>query len=410
MAFEYVEGDTIFHRMDPRTKLFIAVSVVAMSVVFNDPIWLFLLLVFLIFLLKLAHMPFDKVGGFIRAIAPVAVLYFLFNIIIPPLGGKVQNPLILAYIYKNRLPISLEGLVWAVGAVFRFLIILTIIRTVLMLTPIRDLILALVKLRIPPEFALAISIGLGYLPVMLDENRKIMEAQMARGWDFRFRNPIKRFKALFLNLFWPAISNSMRRSQDIAIAIESRGFGYNIDGRTYMHDIRWERRDYSTFALFLLLIVGAWIGKRFFKIADYTITAEYIRNWLTTSVFQSWFAKVTANSPFKGLLLIIMFIVLGLICGLIGGLVSRRGGRLVALLCNLVITLPLLLAALYMIIPVLPPFLELATSIGTDQLLQRTFLVPFLVLILIVFGIAYVFSWFGIRLGRTGRKKVHVPT
>jgi len=408
MAFEYVEGNTIFHRMDPRTKLFLAVSIVAMSVIFNDPIWLLLLFVFLLVLLKLAQIPFDKVVSFIKAISIVAVLYLLFNVLMPPLGENVQQPLILTYVYQTRLPISLEGIVWAIGAVFRFLIILTIIRTVLMLTPIRDLILALVKLRIPPEFALAISIGLGYLPVMLDENRKIMEAQMARGWDFRFRNPIKRFKALFLNMFFPAISNSMRRSQDIAIAIESRGFGYNLSGRTYTHEIKWEQRDYGTFVLFLILAMGAYLGKRYFHIADYLFTANYIKEWLVTSVFQSWYFQVTSNSPVTGLLLFITFILLGLIFGAIGGLVSRRGGRLVALLCNLVISVPLLLGAFYFLVPLLLPYLELVSSIGIDLLIQRSLLVSFLVLSLYIFGIAYVFSLFGIRLGRAGRK-VHAP-
>ena len=165
MAFEYVPGDDFFHRRDPRAKIFMAVCIVIMSVWFNDPIWLISLFFFELILLRLARIPLSKIANFIRSIFPVAVKYFIFNLILPPV--RVPDPLVMFYLVfwtvPPILPITVESIVWGIGALFRFLIILVMIRTVLMLTPIRDLILALVKLRVPPEFALAVSIGLGYL-------------------------------------------------------------------------------------------------------------------------------------------------------------------------------------------------------------------------------------------------------
>ena len=255
MAFEYVPGDDFFHRRDPRVKLLIAVVIVIMSVWFNDPIWLVILYIGLLVFLRFAHIPIIRVISFIRAIAPVAILYLLFNLLVPPV--VVANPLTMFYIVfwtsPPLLPVTVESLTWAIGALFRFFTILTVIRTILMLTPIRDLILALVKLRIPPEFALAVSIGFGYLPVLIDENRRIKEAQEARGWEYEVRNPARRFSALLLKMLIPSIANSMRRTQDIATAIESRGFGYNLRARTYLHEIKMKAGDYLLVAGHALL-------------------------------------------------------------------------------------------------------------------------------------------------------------
>lgn len=439
MAFEYIPGDDFFHRRDPRVKLLIAVVIVIMSVLFNDPIWLIGLYCGLMVFLRIARIPIIKVISFIRSIAPVAALYLLFNLIMPPV--VVADPLVLFYIIFWTVPpfwpVSVESLVWGVGALFRFFTILTVIRTVLMLTPIRDLILALVKLRVPPEFALAVSIGFGYLPVLIDENRRIKEAQQARGWEYEFRNPAKRFSALLLKMLIPSIANSMRRTQDIATAIESRGFGYNLRARTYLHEIKMKAGDYLlVLGLIFLLIGAAFIrgyavgGQLVFGLglADFQVTARFIRAWVTTPayvVFASWMSLIPwAVIPFIGLLPIsylhvefgqyLFLLILGMIIGLIAGIISRGRSKKVAFAINLAVVIPLWFICFYFIWPTLPVALPIFLSFGwIGELI--TLNINMLLAYFLLFFITCIWPYFGSVLGTTigrirgGQKEVFVP-
>ncbi len=439
MAFEYVPGDDFFHRRDPRTKIFMAISIVIMSVWFNDPIWLIALFFFELIILRLARIPLSKIASFIRSIFPVAVMYFIFNLILPPV--RVPDPLVIFYLvfwtFPPLFPITVESVVWGIGALFRFLIILVMIRTVLMLTPIRDLILALTKLRVPPEFALAVSIGLGYLPVLIDENRRIREAQQARGWEYEFRNPIKRFSALLTKMLVPSIANSMRRTRDIATAIESRGFGYNLRARTYLHEIKMKAGDYLVMVIFLSLLLaaafirGLAVGGQFIfglGLADFQATARFVRAWVTTSpytLFVSWMNLIPWNIiPFIGLIPLsymhvelgqyFFLLLVGMIIGIIAGIISRGRARKVAFGINLVVAVPLLFAIFYFIWPTLPTTLFVFSSLGwIDAVLtlNLNLLIAYFLLLFVTFLWPYIGTVVGTTIGRFrgGKKEVFIP-
>lgn len=284
MAFEYIPGKTLFHRLDPRTKFVYWIVVITLAVALGtDPIYNFGLFLSLLLVVRLAKIPMNKVLPFLKGIAPVAGLYALFNLLFPPTATEFHQPYIFFYLIPpNLLPITLEGLIWTIGAVLRFLIILLVIRTILMITPIRDLIIALVKLRLPPEFGMALSIGFAYVPVLIDENTKIKEAQEARGWKFEYRNPVKRFNALLRQMFIPAIFNSMRRTSDIAIAIESKGFSHNVAGRTYMRQLKFTMEDYAVMGILIVILIGGIaVGPWGLKWAYYMNVVELLKRLLT---------------------------------------------------------------------------------------------------------------------------------
>ena len=439
MAFEYIPGDDFFHRRDPRTKIFMAISIVVMSVWFNDPVWLISLFIFELLILKLARIPLSKIANFIKSIFPVAVMYFIFNLILPPV--RVPDPLVIFYLvfwtFPPLFPITVESVVWGIGALFRFLIILVMIRTVLMLTPIRDLILALTKLRVPPEFALAVSIGLGYLPVLIDENRRIKEAQQARGWEYEFRNPAKRFSALLTKMLVPSIANSMRRTRDIATAIESRGFGYNLRARTYLHEIKMKTGDYLVvFVFFVLLLAAAFVrglavGGQFvfgLGLADFQATARVVRNWVTTPAYPlyvSWMNLIPWSIiPFINLLPIsymhvefgqyFFLLLVGMIIGIIAGVISRGKSKKVAFGINLVVTLPSFFILFYIVWPMFPTTLTVLLSLGWfDALLVQNLnlVIAYFLLFFITILWPYTGSVMGTIIGRFrgGKKTVFIP-
>jgi energy-coupling factor transport system permease protein len=281
LAFEYIPGNTFFHRLDPRVKFLCWIVIMILTVgLGTDPIYLGVVFISVFVVMWLAKIPFSKITPFLKGITPVVAMYALFNLLFPP--TDIQTPYVFFYVIPpHTLPISLEGCIWTIGAVLRFLMILVVIRAILMITPIRDIIITFVKLKLPAEFALALSIGFAYVPVLIDENTKIKEAQQARGWTYEYRNPAKRFNALLKQMFVPAIFNSMRRTGDIAIAIESRGFSHNIAERTFVRQLKFTASDYLvTVVLLVFLAAGLYVGTWGLHWASYVNVARIIRGYL----------------------------------------------------------------------------------------------------------------------------------
>lgn len=279
MALEYIPGQTLFHRLDPRVKLFYFVTVMFVVASWSDPIFMATAFAAIILVLKMSQVPMTMVISFLKSLIPVATAYFLFNLFLTP----HKDPYILFYLVPPgvlpfSLPVSVEAIVWSVAATLRFLSILLTVRTVLLLTPTKDVVLSLVKLRLPPEFGVALGIGFSYIPVLIDENRKIKEALQSRAWEFEYRNPLKRLNAL-MRMFVPTLMSTMRRANAIAVAIEAKGFSYNVRGRTWLKELRFTAEDRWMFALLgVILILALAIGSAGIGLATYDLTTGLIRS------------------------------------------------------------------------------------------------------------------------------------
>lgn len=274
---EYIPGTSLFHRVDPRVKLLYFLTILVIAVAWSDTILLALLFAIILIVLRVSGVSLRLVTSLIRGLSPLVVMYFAFNI----LFKHFDDAYLLGYIippgrFWFSIPLTVEGLVWSVSAVLRFLTILIAVRTMLILTPVKDMILSFIRLGLPPEIGVAIGIGFSSIPVLIDENRKIKEAQQARGWEYEFRNPVKRLSALFKMLV-PTLMNSIRRSNALSIAIESRGFGYNIRNRTWLRELRFTTEDYWMAALLVALaITGIVTGGPGYGIATYELTSDLI--------------------------------------------------------------------------------------------------------------------------------------
>lgn len=257
MSVEYVPGTSLAHRLDPRVKLGFFVVVMLVAGCWSDPIFLGGFFFLLALLCRASRIPGRVVTSLLKTLLPVLVAYFLFNLFFKP----HPNPYVLFYVippgvFRYAAFVSLQAVVWSVGAVFRFLIILLTVRLILLVTPVRDVVLCLVKLGLPAEFGVALGIGFGYIPVLIDENRKIREALQSRAWEFEHRNPFRRMTAL-LRMLVPTLVNAMRRANAIAMAIEAKGFSHNVRGRTWLRELRFTGQDRWTFALLLAFSVAA---------------------------------------------------------------------------------------------------------------------------------------------------------
>ncbi len=98
------------------------------------------------------------------------------------------------------------------------------------------------------EIALMLSIALRFVPTLMDETEKIMNAQRARGVDFNDGNLIQKVKAI-VPLLIPLFVSSFNRAEDLATAMEARGYRGG-EGRSKYRKLKWANRDTLVLVVF----------------------------------------------------------------------------------------------------------------------------------------------------------------
>ncbi len=257
---QYIPGDTIIHRLDPRVKISL-VFLYMITLFFVDNIYMFIpLFLFVLLTLKVANLSFFKTLKSLKSIIFILIFTTLIHIFSTP--GDV-----LVSFWK--LNITYQGIDRAIFIGVR-LILLVIGTTFLTLTTsttkltdgLESLMSPLKVIKFPAhELAMMISIALRFIPTLFDEANKIRKAQLARGAEFDSGNIFARAKAM-IPLLVPLFINSFRRAYELAIAMEARGYR-GSEGRTRLNPLIMDKKDYiilfSVIVFFAIIISTRYI-------------------------------------------------------------------------------------------------------------------------------------------------------
>lgn len=250
---QYFPGNTVIHRLDPRTKLLLTVIYIVALFLAKQ------LLTYAILLVALGvFIALSKVGvkTILRGMKPILIIVFItgiLNLFYTP--GQV---LWQWWIFR----ITQEG-IWA--AFFMILRIAMLITCTFLLTyttsPIlltdglERLLNPLKKIKVPVhELSMMMSIALRFIPTLIEETDKIMSAQKARGADFDTGNLLEKARAL-IPLLVPLFISAFRRADELAIAMECRCY-HGGEGRTRMRQLKYHGSDLLFLAVGLFLCVG----------------------------------------------------------------------------------------------------------------------------------------------------------
>lgn len=275
MNFEAVgKKDSLVMKLDPRIKLLWFASVSLVVILWDDPIYLLAVFMYELLFAGMAGISPKRVLKSVAPILPILIVLFIANFFLytPP----VENPSLVGYLIPSsvtgeapKVPIYLETLIYSLGAALRFVCILASAMILLMITTPTELATGLVKLGAPAEIGLAVSIAIGYIPVLFKQISGILEAQQSRGWNAGGRNPVKKM-INYMPIMIPTFFRSMNSSEHLAAAMTSRGFGYDIKRRTYMNEIMFHKNDRIAFVVLIALILaGVTLGVT--DLARYTV-------------------------------------------------------------------------------------------------------------------------------------------
>lgn len=255
---QYFPGNTVVHRLDPRTKLLMVV--VYIVALFLAKWWVSygVMLAFLVTAVMLSHI---KPKALFRGLKPlIVIMVFTALINLFYSDGEV---LVKFWIFR----ITREGIVQAAFLVLRIMMLVT--GTFLMTyttSPIaltdgmESLLSPLKKLHFPVhELSMMMSIALRFIPTLIEETDKIISAQKARGADFESGNIIQRVKNM-VPLLVPLFISAFRRANDLALAMEARCY-HGGEGRTQMKPLRYQTRDYAAYGVLVTYLVCS-IGLR----------------------------------------------------------------------------------------------------------------------------------------------------
>ena len=250
---QYFPGDTVIHRLDPRTKiLLVIVYIAALFIAKGFPAYGVLLGV-LIAVIAASKISLKVILKSMKPLLFILVLTGLLN-----LFYTQGEPLVHFWIFT----ITKEGILSAVFMVLRIAMLisctflLTYTTSPIALTDGLELLLnPLKKIKVPVhELAMMMSIALRFIPTLIKETDKIISAQKARGADFETGNLLARAKAL-IPILVPLFVSAFRRADELAVAMECRCY-HGGEGRTRMNRLQYGKTDIFAliFGLLLLLI------------------------------------------------------------------------------------------------------------------------------------------------------------
>ena len=253
---QYYPADSVIHKLDPRTKLFVTLLFIISVFSFDGIVGFIVMTAFLFGVIALSKVPLSFMLRGLKAIMILLVIAGLFNLFLTP--GQV-----LWSIWKIH--ITREGLRNAVLMTIRmvYLImgssVMTLTTTPNQLTDgLEKALKPLQKINVPVhEIAMMMSIALRFIPILIEETDKIMKAQMARGADFETGGLVKKAKNM-VPLLVPLFVSAFRRANDLALAMEARCY-VGGEGRTKMIPLVYHKVDRLAYvvviAYFVLLMV-----------------------------------------------------------------------------------------------------------------------------------------------------------
>ena len=255
---QYFPGDTVVHRLDPRTKLILVVLYIV--ALFNAKGWGAYLLMIAVTLVSMAisHISLRNIFKGLKPMLFIIVLTALLNLFYTQ-GTPIREGWIITW----------EGIARATKMILRITLLivgtflLTYTTSPMALTDGLEMLLKhLNKLKVPVhEMTLMMSMALRFIPTLIEETDKIMSAQKARGADFETGNLIERAKAL-LPILVPLFVSAFRRADELAIAMESRCY-HGGEGRTRMKQLHFCTRDIVALILGCVFTAVIFVMKHF---------------------------------------------------------------------------------------------------------------------------------------------------
>ena len=252
---QHFPGHSILHRCDPRLKLVATIAYIVVLFVAPNPLGLALSILLLAALYKVAQIPGKMILKSLKPIVPIVIFTAVLNLFFVTGQGE---PLVHFWV----LNIYVEGVKYAILLAVRVCALiagtslLTYTTSPIVLTDaIESLLRPLATLHFPVhELAMMMTIALRFIPTLIEETEKIMNAQKARGAMLDSGTFTQRIKAL-VPILIPLFISAFRRADELAMAMECRCY-HGGEGRTRLKQLKFTGEDFKCLAVIAVALVA----------------------------------------------------------------------------------------------------------------------------------------------------------
>ena len=252
---QYYDSRSLLHRTDPRLKIFLLILLIVFIFIANNAFSLGFGAISVIAVMLVSKIPFKLYLKNMKAILPVLIFTGVINLFY----GSGEELLSIW-----RLSITTGGVYRAVFMAVRITLRIVLSSALTYTTTPNDLTDAIESLLSPLKFiglksavhtlAMMMTIALRFIPTLIEEAEKIMNAQKARGADLENGRLTERVKAL-IPILIPLLVSSVRRAYELAEAMECRCYNGG-EGRTRMKQMRMAAGDYGVLAAAIIICGG----------------------------------------------------------------------------------------------------------------------------------------------------------
>jgi energy-coupling factor transport system permease protein len=228
------------HNLDPRIKFVYVIAVFVVAILFAQVIPLLFLFVLQIPFVLLARVQRQWLRS-LRGAAFLASFIFIVNV-----GTDY---------FTSGYTVTAVNIESAAALTLRFVVLVESFSIFFLTTSPDHLGLALEESRVPYEFAFAFTTAVRFVPVLAEEAQTIMDAQKARGLELEKGGLLKKIRN-YIPVLIPLIVSAIRRSLELAEAMESRAWGATKK-RTNLYVLKLHKGDYALLAITAGILAAA---------------------------------------------------------------------------------------------------------------------------------------------------------
>lgn len=275
IKFQTIDRDSFFSQLDFRPKLYMVAVVSIVAFAWESPLLQF----GLAFILTITCLAVGVKWTYIRTILLIMTPFYLILIathaffnrehVMALQGYSTADQLKRIFTFPTHWPVigggyaTWDGLAYGVNVIFKTLTLILVIPLAVFTTEVNNMIVGMVRARIPYKIAFIFSSTLRFFPLLIEEFQSIIEAQRLRGLALEQMKLLKRVR-VYASVAVPLILGALVKSQQLEVVLQSKAFSGNPD-RTYLHESILKPADYALiafFTVFLILTIVLWLTLR----------------------------------------------------------------------------------------------------------------------------------------------------
>lgn len=251
---QYYKENSFVHKLDARMKIILTALFIVIIFLCKNFFSLALMLLLTVFSVILSKVPFKMFFKSIKPILPIILFTVILNMF------YINGGTVLLSFWK--IEITSKGIFTAIFMAVRIICLIMCSSLLTYTTPptaltdaIERLLSPLGVLHVPVHsLAMMMTLALRFIPTLIEEIERIMNAQKARGADFESGKFMNRVKAM-IPILIPLFVSAFRRAYELSFAMTCRCY-HGGEGRTRMKQMKLRAADFLSLFVFGVFLAG----------------------------------------------------------------------------------------------------------------------------------------------------------